>query len=118
MKKLLLLIVLCCAFTAGKNSLHSQTLSTDRSLVWGASPFQDSLWAIDTTTWQVRYRLAPTLVGFTITGCTGRSTDPTSGITYVVMKISAVTGRVLGTIDLMTGVCTQVGNLGDNFSTI
>lgn len=44
------------------------------------------------------------------------ATDPTDGQTYVIMKVSAVSGRVLGRINLSTGVVTQVGNLGDNFS--
>lgn len=119
MKKILLIAVLaiCCVFVS--NTSNAQTaLTTNRPLVWGTSPFQDSLWSIDTTTWTVVNRLGPTLAGFTITGMNGLATDPTTGITYVIMKVSAVTGRVLGTIDLTTGVCTQVGNLGDNFSSI
>lgn len=86
--------------------------------IYGASPFQDSLWAIDTTTWQVVQRFGPTLPGFTITGITGMAYDPTTFQTYVIMKVTGVSGRVLGTIDLSTGVCTEVGNLGDNFSSI
>jgi hypothetical protein len=119
MKKILLVALMTMCFGFIPNTTYAQTAITDnRALVWGASPFQDSLWAIDTATLQVVYRLAPSLPSFTITGCTGLATDPTTGITYVIMKVSAVSGRVLGTIDLMTGVCTQIGNLGDNFSSI
>jgi Secretion system C-terminal sorting domain len=88
-------------------------------IVWGTSPFQDSMWAVDTTAgWSIVSRIGPTLPGFTITGMNGLAMDPTTFETYVIMKLSAVTGRVLGKIDLTTGVCTQVGNLGDNFSSI
>ena len=120
MKKFLLAILVACTFVISNNSLQAQQTSvmTNRPLIWGSSPFQDSLWSIDTTTWQVVNRIAPSLPGFTITGCTGLAQDPTTGICYVIMKVSAVSGRVLGTIDLSTGVCTQVGNLGDNFATI
>ncbi len=63
--------------------------------------------------------MGPTLAGFTITGMNGLAYDPVGHDTYVIMKLSGVTnGRVLGKIDLATGVCTQVGNLGNNFSTI
>lgn len=86
--------------------------------IYGASPFQDSLWAIDTTTFTVSDNFAPSLSGFTITGITGMAYDPATFQTYVIMKVSGVTGRVLGTIDLSTGVCSQIGNLGDNFSSI
>lgn len=121
MKKLLLLLTFVCTLTCVQNAeAQTVTTSVDRPLVWGATPFQDSLWAIDTSiSWNaVVYRLSPSLVGFTITGITGMATDPTTGITYVIMKLSSVAGRVLGTIDLPTGICTQVGNLGDNFSSL
>ncbi|TND10633.1 MAG: hypothetical protein FD123_275 [Bacteroidetes bacterium] len=87
-------------------------------LIWGTSPFQDSLWSVDTTTWTIVNRIGPTLPGFTITGMTGLAYDPQTFKTFIIMKLSGVTGRVLGTIDLNTGVCTQVGNLGNNFSSI
>ncbi|HTF03975.1 MAG TPA: hypothetical protein VK826_08115, partial [Bacteroidia bacterium] len=124
MKKLLLIAVAFLLIGVKTNHVQAQTLSVSAPWIWGCSPFQDSLWAIDTTNWQVVRRVGPTLAGFTITGMNGLATDPTTGITYVVMKVSGVTGRVLGTIDLMTGVCTSVtanpstNNLGDNFSSI
>jgi hypothetical protein len=86
--------------------------------IWGTSPFQDSAWAIDSFSYQVARRYAPSLAGFTITGMTGLAMDPTTAETYIIMKVSGVTGRVLGKIDLHTGVCTQVGNLGDKFASI
>lgn len=89
-------------------------------LLWGSSPFQDSLWSFDVTQpgFPVVNSFAPSLPGFTITGMTGLAMDPCTYETYIIMKVSGVTGRVLGKIDLATGVCTQVGNLGDNFATI
>ncbi|MGL5891918.1 MAG: hypothetical protein ACRC3B_18640, partial [Bacteroidia bacterium] len=118
MKKLLpasLLAILC--FFGSQNKAQAQAPAPSH-LIYGASPFQDSLWAIDTTTWQIVQRMGPTLPSFTITGINGMAYDPTTYKTYVILKVSAVTGRVLATIDLQTGVCTQVGNLGDNFSSI
>jgi hypothetical protein len=117
MKNYLQKIMLSLLLVAGWNSVNAQTYPPV-SYLWGASPFQDSLWSIDTTTLQVVNRVAPSLAGFTITGITGMAFDPCGGQTYVIMKVSGVTGRVLGTIQLETGVCTQVGNLGDNFSSI
>jgi hypothetical protein len=86
--------------------------------IWGASPFQDSLWSFNALTFEVVDRIGPSLPGFTITGINGLSTDPCTGENYAILKVSGVTGRVLAKIDLPTGVCTQVGNLGDNFSSI
>ncbi|MBL7764722.1 MAG: T9SS type A sorting domain-containing protein [Chitinophagaceae bacterium] len=88
------------------------------ALIYGASPFQDSLWAVDTTTWQVVTRMAPSLSGFTVTGITGMAFDPCTFETYVIAKLSGQTNRFLCKIDLTNGVMTQVGNLGDRFSTI
>lgn len=120
MKKLLLALVV-----AGiTSSLYLQAqpasnlMNLSRPPVFGASPFQDSLWAFDTITYQRVYGVAPSCPGFTITGITGLTQHPCTGEIYVIMKLSAVSGRVLGKFDIITGVCTQVGNLGDNFSTI
>lgn len=119
MKKILLAFAIALCFGLIPSNISAQTTTSfSAPLIWGASPFQDSLWAIDTTNWQVVRRIGPTIPGFTITGMTGLAQDPTTGITYVIMKLSAVSGRVLGQIDLNTGICTQVGNLGDNFSSI
>ncbi len=118
MKKTLLAIVVTvlCLF-ASPNNAQAQAPAPSH-LIYGSSPFQDSLWAIDTTNWTVVRRLGPTLPSFTITGINGMAYDPTTYKTYVILKIAAVSGRVLATIDLETGICTQVGNLGDNFSSI
>jgi hypothetical protein len=97
----------------------SATPSAPHVIVYGSSPSQDSLWAIDTSaSWTIVQRLSPSLPGFTITGMTGMAFDPCGGQVYIIMKISSVSGRVLGTIDLNTGVCTQIGNLGNNFSSL
>lgn len=120
MKKLLLAIFVAFALVIGNSDAHAQSRAIQHTqrLIWGASPFQDSLWSLDTANWSIVHRLAPTLPSFTITGITGMAQDPTTGLVYVVMKVSSVSGRVLGIIDLPTGACTQVGNLGDNFSSI
>lgn len=111
MKKFLLaLLLLSGVLTAG-----AQTVTR----LIGASPFQDSLWVFDTTNFNVVRRYAPTpSAGGAITGTNGIATDPSTGMIYVVFKQSAVSGRVLGTLDPLTGVVTIVGNLGDNFSSI
>jgi hypothetical protein len=119
MKKLLLFLLPLVILTIQTEKVHSQTALTDtRALIWGSSPFQDSLWAIDTLSGAIVYRNAPNLPSFTITGINGIATDPTDGQTYCILKLSAVSGRVLARIDLTTGLCTQVGNLGDNFSSL
>lgn len=96
----------------------SNPYALSRPPIVGSSPFQDSLWGIDSSSLNVRLRHGPILSGFTITGMTSVTMHPHTGEHYVIMKLSAVSGRVLGKINILTGVCTQVGNLGDNFSTI
>lgn len=88
--------------------------------VYGVSPFQDSMWSFNVTNFAMTTtaRMAPFLSGFTITGMNGLALDPCSMQVYGIAKVSGVSGRVLVTMDVNTGVCTQVGNLGDNFSSI
>src|SRR3989338_742889 len=117
MRKILLTTILFFAFLAG-NSTASAQFPVVTPKLYGASSFQDSLWTLDSTNFSVIERFGPSLAGFTITGMNGMAFDPTTYQTYIIMKVSGVSGRVFGTIDLSTGVCTQIGNLGDNFSSI
>ncbi|MBK7425633.1 MAG: T9SS type A sorting domain-containing protein [Saprospiraceae bacterium] len=85
----------------------------------GFSPFQDSLWVIDTiNSFEIITRAAPFIQGFTVTGINGASMNPINDSIYVICKVSGVSGRVLGTIDVETFEITTKGNLGDNFSSI
>jgi subtilisin-like proprotein convertase family protein len=88
------------------------------SLVIGASPFQDSLWTVDTTTYLVVDRKSPKLTGFTVTGITGFTRHPGTGVYYAVVKISGSNTRRLCTYDLNTDQLALIGDLGDRFSSI
>jgi hypothetical protein len=112
MKKIFTLFafLICFGFAA-----DAQTITR----LVGASPFQDSLWVFDTTNFNVLRRLAPfPSSGGSLTGTNGIAAHPVTGQIFVVVKQSAVSGRVLGTLDPLTGLVTIVGNLGDNFSSI
>jgi PKD repeat protein len=106
-RKLLFLLLLLTSTTG---------LFAQAPLIWGSSPFQDSLWSVDTTSWSIVNRMGPTMAGFTVTGINGLAWDPIGHKTYIIAKTS--TTRYLGTIDLTTGVITQIGNLGMKFATI
>ncbi len=113
MKRLLLVVTALL-------TIHSGALAQDVvTRLIGASPFQDSLWVVDTTTLQVTYRLAPfPSSGGSLTGTNGIAKHPNSGTIYTINKQSAVSGRMLGKLDVQTGLVTLIGNLGDNFSSI
>lgn len=76
------------------------------------------MWHIDLGTGAVIKRIGPTLSGFTITGMNGLATHPLTGEHYILMKVNGISGRLLGKVDIQTGVCTSVGNTGDNFASI
>lgn len=54
--------------------------------------------------------------GLTITGLNSLTRDPTTGAIYAIAK--AGSGRRLITLNLATGAGVEVGNLGDNFSSL
>lgn len=94
------------------------TVNAQSPLIYGTSASEDSLWAVDTTTWTVVSRLAPSLPGQTITGITGLAWDPCQQKAYAIVKLSSSSTRELVTMDLKTGICTDVGDLGANFSSL
>lgn len=111
MKKLFTLL----AFLAivGTSNLLAQTS------MYVVSPYSDSIWSVDTTTWTASLPgTALTLPGYTITGSNGLAVQPCSGQFYTISKISGVTGRVLCTVDPVTGVLDSIGNTGDNIAGI
>ncbi len=112
MKKIFTLLVLLACF-----GFESNAQSVTRLI--GASPFQDSLWVFDTANFSVIRRLAPSpSSGGPLTGMNGIATNAATGQIFVACKQSAVTGRVLGILNPLTGVVTIVGNLGDNFASL
>lgn len=115
MKKLYLLALVCFA---GIAAYAQTTVSRTTSIYAGTSPFQDSMWTFKSTDYSVVRRMAPSMSGFTITGVNGIATDPTSGEHYAIVKASGVTGRLLVKMNVQTGVCTNIGNLHANFSTL
>lgn len=104
--------------------------------LWGSSPFQNGpsvpqggLYQFDpdSLTWLDGKQL--TLAGFSVTGIDSivmHPKDPPgtppeqrrAGTAYALLKVSAISGRVLATVDLTTGIATQVANLGDQFSSL
>ena len=92
----------------------------------GPSPYNGSLFQFDpdTLTWLDGRIIS--LPGFTVTGVTGLTAHPNlappddalNGKLYAILKLAAVSGRVLATVDPATGDATQIGNLGDNFSSL
>ncbi|MEK7226755.1 MAG: hypothetical protein AAB221_13880, partial [Bacteroidota bacterium] len=99
----LLLAVLLATSSQAQNSRTTNVLV-------GSSPFQDSMWTINLADYSILRRLGPTLSGFTITGMNGIATNPLTGEHFIIMKVSGVAGRVLGKVNVQTGVCTQIGN--------
>ena len=83
----------------------------------GTSAFQDSMWVYNPNTFQITARIGPTLSGFTITGLTSITRHPSSYTFYAIAKVSSGPRRLV-TINVSTGVCTDIGPLGNNFSSI
>ncbi len=115
MKRFYLLIMLCAANIAA----FAQTTVSRTSMVYaGTSSFQDSMWTFNSSDFSVIRRQAPWVVGHTVTGINSITTDPTTGVNYVILKETGVSNRVLATINMQTGACTEIGNLGDKFATL
>lgn len=95
--------------------------SQAQSNMYCVSPYVDSMWVVDTTSWTTTNRMPLTLSGggAAITGCNGLAFDATTGNYYIIVKIdTVVTGRVLGTLDVGTGVVTTIGNTEENVASI
>ena len=88
--------------------------------LFGASPFADSLWTMDTTGFAVTasVQLVDTLTAApAIAGVNGMAVQPCTGTFYIVYR-NGGTGRLLGTLNTSNGIVTQIGNTGENIAGI
>jgi hypothetical protein len=85
------------------------------------SPYVDSLWTYDTIAGAVQ--MPGTVVqtinnDSTITGFNGLVHNPCTGEFFTIAKVSGVTGRIFGRLNVNTGIFTTIGNTGDNVAQI
>lgn len=100
------------------NQAHAQAVTRTSTVIAGASPFQDSLWTMNAADYSIVKRLSPTMTGYTITGINGIARHPLTNENYAIVKVSGPGSRRLVKINIQNGVCTYIGDLGDNFATI
>lgn len=96
--------------------------------LFGVNPFSNAvdptlqnngLWELDYNTGATLTGKVITLPGFTVTGAQGLALDPMTRVVYAIVKVAgANASRRLVRINLDTAACTDVGSLGDNFSSI
>jgi len=58
------------------------------------------------------------LPGETVNGGNGLAVHPVTGELFGIIKVAGFSGRVLATIDPLTGVATNIGDTGDKFADI
>ncbi|MEP7262083.1 MAG: hypothetical protein ABI669_12815, partial [Usitatibacter sp.] len=94
---------------------------------YGVNPFNNDnttlpgtagLFTLDESTGAITAGTVVSVPARTITGLLGITLDPTTGTVYAIAKANAVVGRLLITLDVTTGAGIEIGNLGDQFSSI
>ncbi|MEO6694159.1 MAG: T9SS type A sorting domain-containing protein [Ignavibacteria bacterium] len=69
-------------------------------------------------TWTVLSSQTLTLPGFTVAGATSVTWNSDNVLFYAIVRTTLPTDRRLVTVDPATGVCTDIGSLGDAFSSL
>jgi hypothetical protein len=109
MKKVLLslIVIVVTSMTASAQNMYI------------TSPYTDSLWTVaDTSTMVATNAVQMTLPGYTVTGSNGLTIHQCSDAAYVSLKVTALTGRLIATIDLTTGVADSLILVPDNIANI
>lgn len=112
---LLALFALSFAGAASAQTLYGVNPFTNDST---SPPGTLGLFNLNNTTGAITGGQVVTVPGRTITGLQGLAQDPTSGLVYAIARATAVPGRLLITLNVSTGAGVEIGNLGDNFSSI
>jgi hypothetical protein len=103
----LIFLIIICQF-----EINSQSVTR----LLGCSQFDDTLRVFDTLTYAPLTAKQLTTTSGVITGVTGLSKNQSTGIYYLVFKMSG--SRFLGTLNPNTGSVTTIGDLQDNFAGI
>ena len=83
----------------------------------GTTAFQDSMWTFNDVTWTILSAKQVTLSGFTVTGVTSITWNSDNLLYYGIVKAGG-TNRRLCIIDPSTGICTDIGPMGGQFSSL
>jgi hypothetical protein len=89
-------------------------------IVYGVNPYTPRIYGYDTTqNWSRVITRQPSISGFTINSFGGLAFDPCTYQTYATATFTGVQDiSYLLKVDLTSGVCINVGSLGDNFASI
>jgi len=106
MKKILLLLCASVTFTG----LYAQAPTP----LYGAEKYSNTLFKMDTTGGGMSVVSTIPMSGpFAIYGTYGLALDPTTDIMYILYENSGPYNRRLGTLDVLTGAITDIGDAGD-----
>lgn len=94
--------------------------------LYGVNPFTNDasalsangLFHLDNNTGAVIDGRVVVVPGRTVTGLNALTRDPVTGTLYAVAKANGVAGRLLITLNVASGAGAEIGNLGDNFSSL
>ena len=97
----------------------SMGIMTERSNAYivGTSPFEPLIFIFNDPSWTVFSQDTLTLSGFTVLGANSVSYNPVDGQYYAILRVSVGTRRLV-TVDPETGVCTDIGAMGSNYSSM
>lgn len=90
---------------------------TGSAYIVGTSSFQDSIWIFNDPSWTVFSGTRLTLSGFTVVGANSISWNSADGQYYAILRVSGFPRRLV-TVNPETGVCTDIGSMGANFSSL
>ncbi len=91
--------------------------SAGNAYIVGTSPFEPLIYIFNDPSWTVFSQNTLTMSGFTVLSATGLSYNPVNGMYYAILRVNGGPRRLV-TVDPETGVCTDIGSMGANFSSI
>ena len=88
--------------------------------LYSCSRDDNNLRRLNVSTGATLSMVAMTMTSFTVSGCTGLATHPTTGTIYMIVRTtsSGSGGRRLGTVNQTTGVVTDIGTVRGGLATI
>ncbi|MFK7969522.1 MAG: HYR domain-containing protein [Bacteroidia bacterium] len=101
----------------GSTSINQMYSFGDTAVIVTSVPDVDSIFIWDRTTLALLDSQKVTLGGFVVNGVTSLATHPLTGAIYATVNVGSPSSR-LATLDPKSGVLTDIGGLGDRFSSI
>ncbi|MCO6480993.1 MAG: right-handed parallel beta-helix repeat-containing protein, partial [Phaeodactylibacter sp.] len=101
-------------FNGVAGTAPAQCSSSELLNLLGIYLYDPEIYYVDVTDWSTQSARTLTMTGYDVEGGNSIALNPTNGLYYAILQVDNDDPR-LATVDIATGICTDIGSLGNQY---